>query len=114
MQNTSRLDWSVQEFSQAEVVVKIVKTVEETGQALQLLQQRKTVILVLDRLNAEQAQRVVDWMAGGTCAIDGQTFWIGEKTFLFVPNQVEIKSSRSAPAPVSPYLKNKQPSPSLK
>jgi cell division inhibitor SepF len=105
MQNTPRLDWSVQEFSQAEVVVKTVKSVEETGQALQLLQQRKTVILVLDRLSVDQAQRVVDWMAGGTCAIDGQTFWIGEKTFLFVPNQVEIISNRSTASPVSPYLK---------
>ncbi|WP_107667094.1 cell division protein SepF [Cyanothece sp. BG0011] len=105
MSSIPRFDWSANQSLQSEVVVKTINAVEETREALQLLQSRKVVILVLDQLTTDKAQRVVDWMAGGTCAIDGQTFWISEKTFMFVPNQVEIKSQRSAPSSASPCLK---------
>lgn len=105
MNRIPRFDWSADQNLQSEVVVKTINAVEETEEALQLLQARKVVILVLDKLTVEKAQRVVDWMAGGACAIDGQTFWISEKTFMFVPNQVEIKSQRSTPISPSPYLK---------
>ena len=106
MSRIPRFDWSANQNLQSEVVVKTINAVEETREALQLLQARKVVILVLDQLTIDKAQRVVDWMAGGTCAIDGQTFWISEKTFMFVPNQVEIKSQRSSPTSPSPSLKD--------
>lgn len=105
MNSIPRFDWALSQNSQSEVVVKTISTIEETRQALQLLQERKIVILILDRLSSEQAQRVVDWMAGGACAIDGQTFWVSEKTFMFVPNQVEIVTTRPPSSSVSPYLK---------
>ncbi len=99
------IDWSVAQGTPREVIVKTLYSIEETRQALELVQERKTVVLILDQLTVAQAQRVVDWMAGGTCAIDGQTFWIGEKTFMFVPNQVQIQSNRTSPSSVSPSLK---------
>ena len=105
MNHIPRFDWPANQNFQSEVVVKTINAVEETREALQLLQSRKVVILVLDQLTTDKAQRVVDWMAGGTCAIDGQTFWISEKTFMFVPNQVEITSQRSTPTSPSPSLK---------
>lgn len=85
MTQMPRIDWSAAQGSPSEVVVKTIHCLEETRQALQLVQDRKTVVLILDRLTDNHAQRVVDWMAGGTCAIDGQTFWIGEKTFYVCP-----------------------------
>ncbi|MGB5770730.1 MAG: cell division protein SepF [Crocosphaera sp.] len=108
MSSIPRFDWSVNQNTQSEVVVKTINAVEQTREALQLLQARKVVILVLDQLSTEKAQRVVDWMAGGVCAIDGQTFWVSEKTFMFVPNQVEIKSERSSPTSPSPCLKTQE------
>ena len=105
MNHIPRFDWPANQNFQSEVVVKTIKAVEETREALQLLQSRKVVILVLDQLTTDKAQRVVDWMAGGACAIDGQTFWVSEKTFMFVPNQVEIQSQRSTPTSPSPSLK---------
>ncbi|MDJ0597453.1 MAG: cell division protein SepF [Crocosphaera sp.] len=106
MSSIPRFDWSANQNLHSEVVVKTINAVEETREALQLLQARKVVILVLDQLSVDKAQRVVDWMAGGTCAIDGQTFWISEKTFMFVPNQVEIKSQRPTSTSPSPRLKD--------
>ncbi len=105
MTNIPPFSWSTNNDSQAEVVVKTVTSIQETRQVLELVQERKTVILILDKLPINQAQRVVDWVAGGTCAIDGQTFWIGETTFMFVPNQVRVKSSRPPISSVAPTLK---------
>ena len=106
MSRIPKFDWSANQNLQSEVIIKTIKAVEDTREALQLLQARKVVILVLDQLTIDKAQRVVDWMAGGACAIDGQTFWISEKTFMFVPNQVEIKSQRPDPSSPSPSLKD--------
>ncbi len=108
MSSIPRFDWSVSQNLQSEVVIKTIKAVEETREALQLLQARKVVILILDQLTTDKAQRVVDWMAGVTCAIDGQTFWVSEKTFMFVPNQVGIESERAAPNSPSPNLKTQE------
>ncbi|HAC63004.1 MAG TPA: cell division protein SepF [Cyanothece sp. UBA12306] len=105
MTQIPRIDWSVAEHSLNEIIVRTIYSIEETRQALQLVQERKTVVLILDQLTTDKAQRVVDWMAGGICAIDGQTFWVAEKTFMFVPNQVQIQSDRPRQSSVSPSLK---------
>jgi cell division inhibitor SepF len=88
-----------------EVVVIELRSEQETVKALQALQERKMVVLTLNRLSAEKAQRVVDWMAGGTHAIDGRTVWIGEQTFLFAPSCVQISAPKAMSHPVSPRLK---------
>jgi cell division inhibitor SepF len=56
-------------------------------------------------LSEQMAQRVIDWMAGGTCAIDGRTVWIGEKTFLFAPNNVCVNALNEMLYAVAPKLK---------
>jgi cell division inhibitor SepF len=87
------------------VVVMELKSEQETIKALKALQERKTVVLTLSRLSAEKAQRVVDWMAGGTHAIDGRTLWIGENTFLFAPGCVQVTAPQKMSHTVSPKLK---------
>lgn len=89
-------DRSVESDKNCEIITVELQAPEDTPIALKALQERKTVILKLSRLSLENAQRVVDWMAGGTCAIDGRVEWLGEKTFLFTPNCVRTsKISRS-------------------
>lgn len=94
----------VPNYKDSEIVVLELHSEEDTEQALQILRQRKPVILKLTRLKPETAQRVVDWMAGGTYAIDGRTLWIGEQTFLFVPSSVQIISAQNKPISISPSL----------
>ncbi|WP_013322005.1 cell division protein SepF [Gloeothece verrucosa] len=94
----------VPNFKDSEIVVLELHSEKDTEQALSILRQRKPVILKLTRLKPEKAQRVVDWMAGGTYAIDGRTVWIGEQTFLFVPSSVEVVSSKKKPSSISPRL----------
>ena len=89
--------------AQTMIIMKL-QSIEDTPQALMALQERKMVIVNLARLDSEEAQRVVDWVAGGTYAIDGQTFWLGERTFLFAPSSVQVTTTRQSPSSIAPSL----------
>ena len=65
------------------------RSFEEMPQAIQALRERKSVVLNLTIMDPDQAQRAVDFVAGGTYAIDGHQERIGESIFLFTPNCVQ-------------------------
>ena len=73
--------------------------------AIQALRERKTVILNLTMMEPDQAQRAVDFVAGGTFAIDGHQERVGESIFLFAPSCVTVTNASqddvSAPTTVS-------------
>ncbi len=96
------------------------RSFDEMPQAIQALRERKTVILNLTMMDPDQAQRAVDFVAGGTYAIDGHQERIGESIFLFAPSCVNVTSSfpeEASPSSVpientSQYsLKNNTPQP---
>lgn len=67
----------------SEVLVLEPRTFEEMPQAIQALRERKSVVLNLTIMDPDQAQRAVDFVAGGTYALDGHQERIGESIFLF-------------------------------
>ncbi|HEY9848258.1 MAG TPA: cell division protein SepF [Leptolyngbyaceae cyanobacterium] len=76
----------------SEVVVMEPRTFEEMPQAIQALRERKSVVLNLTMMDPDQAQRAVDFIAGGTYAIDGHQERIGESIFLFTPSCVQVSN----------------------
>lgn len=76
----------------AEVVVIEPHSFEEMPQVIQTLRERKSVVLNLNVMAPEEAQRAVDFVAGGTYAIDGHQERIGESIFLFTPNCVKVST----------------------
>jgi cell division inhibitor SepF len=76
----------------AEVVVIEPHSFEEMPQVIQTLRERKSVVLNLNVMEPEEAQRAVDFVAGGTYAIDGHQERIGESIFLFTPNCVKVST----------------------
>ncbi len=76
----------------SEVVVMEPRTFEEMPQAIRALRERKSVVLNLAVMDPDQAQRAVDFVAGGTYAIDGHQERIGESIFLFTPNCVQVST----------------------
>ena len=56
------------------------------------LRERKSVVLNLNVMDPEEAQRAVDFVAGGTYAIDGHQERIGESIFLFTPSTVKVST----------------------
>ncbi|MEB3231666.1 MAG: cell division protein SepF [Leptolyngbyaceae bacterium] len=76
----------------SEVVVMEPRSFEEMPNVIRALRERKSVVLNLTMMDAEQAQRSVDFVAGGTYAIDGHQERIGESIFLFTPNCVQVST----------------------
>ncbi len=79
--------------SSSEVNLLEPRSFDEMPQVIQALRERKTIILNLTMMDPEQAQRAVDFVAGGTYAIDGHQERIGESIFLFTPSCVSVTSS---------------------
>ena len=76
----------------SEVVVMEPQFFEEMPNVIRALRERKSVVLNLTMMDPDQAQRSVDFVAGGTYAIDGHQERIGESIFLFTPNCVQVST----------------------
>ncbi|WP_107667814.1 cell division protein SepF [Cyanothece sp. BG0011] len=97
----------------AEVVVVEPHSFDEMPQVIQTLRERKSVVLNLNVMEPEEAQRAVDFVAGGTYAIDGHQERIGESIFLFTPNCVKVSnlSGTVHDVPDIPINPSRNPSP---
>ena len=95
--------------SSSEVSLMEPRSFDEMPQAIQALRERKTVILNLTMMDPDQAQRAVDFIAGGTYAMDGHQERVGESIFLFAPSCVNVTSS--SPEEASPSNVSKENSP---
>lgn len=76
----------------SEVVIVEPHSFEEMPQVIQTLRERRSVVLNLNIMDPEEAQRAVDFVAGGTYAIDGHQERIGESIFLFAPSCVKVST----------------------
>ena len=76
----------------SEVVIIEPHSFEEMPQVIQTLRERRSVVLNLNSMEAEEAQRAVDFVAGGTYALDGHQERIGESIFLFAPSCVKVST----------------------
>jgi cell division inhibitor SepF len=80
----------------SEVVILQPQSFEEIPQAVRILRERKSVILNMMLMDPDQAQRSVDFVAGGVFAMDGHQERLGENIFLFTPNVVQITAQSTA------------------
>jgi len=80
----------------SEVVVIEPRSFEEMPEVIRALRDRKAVVLNLTLMDPDQAQRSVDFVAGGTYAIDGYQERIGESIFLFTPSCVQVSTQSGA------------------
>jgi cell division inhibitor SepF len=76
----------------SQVMLMEPRSFEEMPQAIQALRERKSVVLNLTMMEPDQAQRAVDFVAGGTYAIDGHQERIGDSIFLFAPSCVQVST----------------------
>ncbi len=79
----------------SEMILIEPRAFEEMPQVIDALRQRKSVILNMTLIRQEEAQRAVDFVAGGTYAIDGHYERIGDNIFLFTPSCVQVSTPAS-------------------
>ncbi len=90
---------------QMEVVMMQPRSFQEIPQAVNALRERKSVILDLTLMDAQQAQRSADYVAGGAYAIDGHQRHLGDCVFLFTPSFVQISVQTSSYSGAEPTAK---------
>jgi cell division inhibitor SepF len=93
----------------SEVIILQPHSFEEIPQAVSLLRERKSVILNMMLMDPDQAQRSVDFVAGGVFAIDGHQERLGENIFLFTPNVVQITAHASSQPSFNPPVPSAHP-----
>lgn len=101
----------------SEMILIEPRSFEEMPQVIDALRARKSVILNMTLIRQEEAQRSVDFVAGGTYAIDGHYERIGDNIFLFTPNCVQVSTPGNIvndvvdrQAPVNPVTRNSRAS----
>jgi cell division inhibitor SepF len=95
----------------SEVMVMEPRSFEEMPQVIRALRERKSVVLNLTLMDPDQAQRSVDFVAGGTYAIDGHQERIGESIFLFTPNCVQVSTQLGVMNEVPQHIPMARPVP---
>ena len=99
----------------SEVSLMEPRSFDEMPRVIQALRERKTVILNLTMMEPDQAQRAVDFVAGGTFAIDGHQERVGESIFLFAPSCVTVTNSfQEEASPSTVVQKESEPIPQEK
>ncbi|VEP11890.1 conserved hypothetical protein [Hyella patelloides LEGE 07179] len=74
----------------ADIFILEPESQSEIMSALQKLKERYTVVVNLAHLEPLHAQQAADMMAGCSCAIEGTATWLGQRTYMYTPNNVYV------------------------
>ncbi|RKD75442.1 MULTISPECIES: cell division protein SepF [Sinobaca] len=87
---------SLQSLQQsAKMILVEPRTYEEAQDIADHLKNRKSVIINLQRLQHDQAKRIVDFLSGTVYAIGGDIQKVGENIFLCTPDNIDVSGAIS-------------------
>ncbi|QAS51082.1 cell division protein SepF [Halobacillus litoralis] len=81
--------------SSSKMVLSEPSSYNEAQNIADQLVSRKAVVINLQRVDHQQAKRIVDFLSGTVYAIGGDIQKLGSQTFLCTPDNVEISGSIS-------------------
>lgn len=76
--------------AQTKVVLAEPRSYDETQDIADHIVNRRSVVINLQRVDYEQAKRIVDFLGGTVYAVSGEMQKLGPHTFLCTPDNVEI------------------------
>ncbi len=76
--------------SQFKVVIMQPETFDDAREVCDHLKNKKPVIVNLEGLTKETAQRVIDFLSGSVYAVDGDIQKVSTGIFMIAPNNVDI------------------------
>lgn len=77
----------------SKVVLCEPRTYNEAQEIADNIVNRRAVVINLERVNKDQAKRIVDFLSGTVYAVNGDIQKLGVQTFLCTPDNVEITGS---------------------
>ena len=81
---------NIHQSSYVKVVVYQALTYDDTQNIIDNLKNRKPIIVNLDSLEQDLAQRVLDFMSGAVYALDGTIQKVSRSIFVLVPSNIDI------------------------
>ncbi|KIL41760.1 cell division protein SepF [Gordoniibacillus kamchatkensis] len=84
---------SIHSQKNVKVVLNEPRSYEETQEIADHLRSRRPVIVNLQRVRADQAIRIVDFLSGTVYALNGTIAKVGPNIFLCTPDSVDIQGS---------------------
>ena len=76
-----------------EVVVFVPHSFEDAPQVSDQLRGRKPIVINIEQMDRNEAQRTIDFLCGTICAIDGKIKKVSDAIFLAVPSDVDISGN---------------------
>ncbi|MBM7540498.1 cell division protein SepF [Amphibacillus cookii] len=76
--------------AQTKVVLSEPRSYDETQDIADQIVNRRSVVINLQRVDYQQAKRIVDFLSGTVYAVSGEIQKLGPHTFLCTPDNVEI------------------------
>lgn len=77
----------------AKVVLAEPRSYNEAQEIADNIVNRRAVVINLQRVDHEQAKRIVDFLSGTVYAIDGNIQKLGTETFLCTPDNVDVSGT---------------------
>lgn len=87
--NTSKIV-NIHTDVQMEVIVTTPESLEEAGEVCDDLKYKKTIVVNLEKVEHETAQRISDFLCGACYALDGSVQLISDEIFIIGPVNVDI------------------------
>ncbi|HHU48423.1 MAG: cell division protein SepF [Caldicoprobacterales bacterium] len=81
---------NIHQSTYVKVVVYQALTYDDTQAIVDNLKNRKPIIVNLDSLEQDLAQRVLDFMSGAVYALDGTIQKVSRSIFVLVPSNIDI------------------------
>lgn len=94
--------------SQLKVVITQPENIEDARDICDHLRDKKPVVINLEEISKEAAQRIIDFLSGSVYALDGGISKVSSGIFLIAPNNVDVMGG------FNDELKNKPNFPWLK
>jgi cell division inhibitor SepF len=88
-QNQSKVV-NIHSNNQFKVVIMQPETFDDAREICDHLKNKKPVVVNVESLNKETAQRVIDFLSGSVYALDGDIQKVSAGIFLIAPNNVDI------------------------
>ncbi|WP_182199084.1 cell division protein SepF [Paraliobacillus salinarum] len=79
--------------STAKVVLCEPRSYDETQEIADHIVNRRSVVINLQRVDYQQAKRIVDFLGGTVYAVSGEMQKLGPHTFLCAPDNVDVSGS---------------------
>ena len=75
---------------QMQVVISYPETIDEAGSICDYVKANKTVVVNLEGVQHEMAQRIIDFLGGVSFALEGDIQNVSSKIFIVAPKNVDI------------------------